>query len=326
LFSSTIIPTIGRSSLNRAVCSVLDQNNGRVDYEIIIVNDSGDPLSKQDWQDSPRVQIIETNRRNRSVARNTGAAAAKGIYLHFLDDDDWMLPGAFDDLRKLAQTNPDAGWVYGGARLVDNDSNTLIDVSPNFQGNCFIQAVAFEYIPLQASLIRVDAFFDAGGFAPLPLLLGGFEDVHLERVIASKREFAATPDVVAAIRMGESGSTTKWIGLFNQNRQSRELAIDITGAFSRMRDSAINSPSRKTYWYGQMIYYYLASVKWNIARRNLFKATSRLTFAFAGFLLSGSYILTSDFWRGLTSSHLNMIGSALLSVNARLHDPSKWNM
>lgn len=55
-----------------------------------MVNDSGRSLPYMDWQNSPHVQIIEANQHERSVARNTGAAIARGIYLHFLDDDDWM--------------------------------------------------------------------------------------------------------------------------------------------------------------------------------------------------------------------------------------------
>jgi len=53
------------------------------DFEVIIVNDSGQPLPEADWQKSKRVRIINTNRRERSVARNAGAAIARGRYLHF---------------------------------------------------------------------------------------------------------------------------------------------------------------------------------------------------------------------------------------------------
>ena len=48
------------------------------DFEVIVVNDSGQPLPDMDWQHCPRVRVIDTNRRERSVARNTGAAIAQG--------------------------------------------------------------------------------------------------------------------------------------------------------------------------------------------------------------------------------------------------------
>ena len=325
LFTSTVIPTVGRLSLARAVTSVLQQEFHHDDFEIIVVNDSGESLPYEGWHACPRVRIIETKHRERSVARNTGAAVARGTYLHFLDDDDWLLPGALEALWQTARQRPDAGWVYGGVRLVDNDGEPLIEVFPDLPDNCFIQSIAWEFAPLQSSLIHSEAFFEAGGFAPLPLLLGGFEDVHLVRLVASRREFAAAPKVVAAKRTGEAGSTTKWTGLFAQNRQSRELAIDRPGSFSRLRNSARESPTRSAYWHGQMIYYYLASVKWNLAQRRLFKAISRSAFAGAGLFASGTHLLRSDFRRGLTKPYLNRIGAGLMSVNAGLHDVSKWS-
>ena len=49
---STVIPTIGRSSLSVSIQSVLDQGLRPNDFEIIVVNDTGKPLSQADWQKS----------------------------------------------------------------------------------------------------------------------------------------------------------------------------------------------------------------------------------------------------------------------------------
>src|SRR5919108_3058002 len=94
IFCSIIIPTIGRSTLDRSVLSVLDQDFTQADFEVIVVNDSGQPLPEAGWHHSAQVHIINTNRRERSFARNSGAAIARGDYLGFLDDDDWLLQGA----------------------------------------------------------------------------------------------------------------------------------------------------------------------------------------------------------------------------------------
>ena len=80
---STIIPTVGRATLSHAVQSVIDQQLYGEEVEIIVVNDSGQPLPKMSWMDAPNLQIIDTNHRERSVARNAGAAIARGKYLHF---------------------------------------------------------------------------------------------------------------------------------------------------------------------------------------------------------------------------------------------------
>ena len=85
---SYIIPTIGRVSLQTAVKSVLDQEFSQAGVEVIVVNDSGSPLPHRSWLDLSRVRIINTNKSERSFARNSGAAVAQGKYLAFLDDDD----------------------------------------------------------------------------------------------------------------------------------------------------------------------------------------------------------------------------------------------
>ena len=48
VFSSTIIATIGRPTLSRAVGSVLGQTSD-AEFEVIVVNDSGRPLAGFDW-------------------------------------------------------------------------------------------------------------------------------------------------------------------------------------------------------------------------------------------------------------------------------------
>ena len=76
MFWSTIIPTIGRPTLARAVNTVLAQGFSMADFEIIVVNDAGKPLPPAEWQQAPNVKVVNTERRERSVARNTGAAIA----------------------------------------------------------------------------------------------------------------------------------------------------------------------------------------------------------------------------------------------------------
>ena len=166
MFVTSIIPTVGRETLRRAVYSILDQNFSKDEFELIVVNDSGSPLPDEDWQHSPLVRLVETYHRERCVARNVGAALAKGRYLHFLDDDDWMLPGALNAFWTLSQTHIDSVWLYGGTQLYDRSDKPLIKLIHNLPQNCFIQVMAGEWIPLQASLIRHDCFHSVGGLTP----------------------------------------------------------------------------------------------------------------------------------------------------------------
>jgi glycosyltransferase involved in cell wall biosynthesis len=315
MLCSTIIPTIGRPSLSVAIQSVLDQGLGSDDFEIIVINDSGKPLPQANWQKSSRIKIIDTNRRNRSIARNVGAAASQGKYLHFLDDDDWMMPGAFDELISVAEKTK-AAWVYGAFKLVDNSGTTVTEIYPDEIGNCSIQMMAWEWLPLQASFIASNAFFAVDGFASLPSLGGGFEDVHISRQISLFHDMARTEKVVTTIRIGEASSTTNYITMFDQNRHSREKTIGTHQAFYRMIASARSSPSRPNYWFGKVIYYYLASLKWNLQNKHFFTAASRGTHMLAGFALAGTRLFSSDFWHGVIRPHYPRMGTAIQEAGA----------
>jgi glycosyltransferase involved in cell wall biosynthesis len=206
MFCSTIIPTVGRPTLTRAVESVLAQSLLADSFELIVVNDSGQPLPEADWQTDERVRVIHTQRRERSVARNTGAAAANGRFLHFLDDDDWLAPGALSHLYQLAQERPSA-WLYGSTQLVDRNGRSLIQLHHRLNGNIFLPTLAGEWIPLQASLIDSRVFFNEGGFNPL---LSGPEDIDLLRRIALRHDIAGTEAIVAYMEWGSAGSTTDY--------------------------------------------------------------------------------------------------------------------
>ncbi|MGD2159307.1 MAG: glycosyltransferase family A protein [Anaerolineales bacterium] len=300
---STIIPTIGRATLSHAVQSVLDQQFDQADFEIIVVNDSGISMVYKDWQDFHNLQIIHTNRRERSVARNAGAAIAQGNYLHFLDDDDWMLPGAFHHFWELIQQKK-AAMYYGGYRFVDSRGVTLEECFPNEGGNCFIRFMSGEWQPLQASLFDARIFHSIGGFASLELLRGGDEDVDLTRRISLQADIAGVTKLVAAIRIGRSESTTNYTNLKEQSRVSREKVLHVPGAFARLRDSAISRPADLCYWQGRVAWVYLTSVLWNLQHKKPFTAASRLIYGLTSFILAGKNVISPSFWRGATRPHI----------------------
>lgn len=297
MFCSTIIPTVGRSTLARAVESVLTQTIHTSDFEIIVVNDSGNPLVKEDWQKSNQVQVVQTNRRERSVARNTGAAIARGQYLHFLDDDDWLAPDAYQHFQELSQST-DARWLYGITQVFNRRNKPTIQLKHNLHGNCFVQAMAGEWIPLQASLIERNAFFRIGGFNPL---LTGPEDIDLLRRFLLEEDAAETSNLVANVIMGEEGSTTDYDKHPQASRWAREFIIDSNKTFNRMRLSA-NDP----FWKGRMTRVYLTSVVWNLNNKRFLIAASRVTYSLTSMATAGADLLTKGFWRAIISSYASI--------------------
>ncbi len=287
LFCSTIIPTVNRSTLSRAVESVLTQDFDRAEYEVIVVNDSGMPLSAADWQFLPQVRVITTNRRERSVARNTGAAIARGKFFHFLDDDDVILPGAMLAFWECTQRS-NAVWFFGGWQTVDNNGNAVAEFFPELRGNIFPLLVSGEGLPLQASLIRSESFFAAGAFDPT--LVGG-EDRDLGRRLMLLGDIEYIPRMVARIRIGERGSTTDWTLLAEEDRLGREKALSASRAFQRLQ-----SPRFSSYWHGRVSRAYFASSVWNIRRRKFLTALGRMIM---GVYFSGVHLFRRSYWQGL---------------------------
>lgn len=93
---SIVIPVHGaRAGLGRCLASALVQSH--VSLEIVLVDDGSpcDPFSEvADLLADPRVRILRHERnKGVSAARNSGAQAARGRYVAFLDSDDEWQPG-----------------------------------------------------------------------------------------------------------------------------------------------------------------------------------------------------------------------------------------
>jgi glycosyltransferase involved in cell wall biosynthesis len=301
MFCSTIIPTVGRSSLTRAVESVLQQELDSAEFEIIVVNDSGVTLPAADWQRSERVRLLTTNRRERSVARNTGAAIARGRYLHFLDDDDWLEPGALQHLWDLANRSS-APWLYGSSQTYDRQGQPLIQLHHRLKGNCFLPAMAGEWIPFQASLVEASVFFSSGGFNPL---MTAAEDIDLLRRMTLHHEVAGSDAIVANILLGENGSTTNQERHRALRRWAREEVLNESGVFARFEESLGQLPPNELSWHGQIVRVYLTSMIWNLRRRRFWCAVSRATFVLAAAIYASSSLFSRTFWQALTRPYPN---------------------
>lgn len=294
---SYIIPTIGRASLETAVKSVLEQDFFHADVEVVVANDSGNPLPKAGWQTLPSIRIIDTNKSERSFARNSGAAVAKGKYLAFLDDDDWILPDALENFWNLANQHPNAVWLYGGIRIVDENLKTLAEINSGLNGNCFAQIMGGAWAPIQSSLIQARAFFEIGGFSPF---ITGTEDEDLCRRAAYHGEFANTPQVTACLFRGQTWNTsTNYLRAPEDVKYSRDLILSQPGVFQRLRVSAGSN-----YWHGRNLRVYLSTISWNIKRKRLFTALSRVLYSLALFALSLPRVFSRQYWSGFRAHHV----------------------
>lgn len=296
IFFSYIIPTIGRKSVTEAVQSVLTQDFAHAEFEVIVVNDSGSPLFKADWQSSPRVRIINTNKSERSFARNSGAAIAKGRYLAFLDDDDWILPGALQSFWEVANRQPNTAWLYGGIRIVDETGKIWAELNSNLSGNCFAQIMGGAWAPIQSSLIQARAFFEIGGFSPF---ICGTEDEDLCRRTAQYGEFANTSNVVACLFRGQLWSTsTNYHRASEDTKYSRDLILAKPGTFRR-----IVSSTKSAYDWGRVLRVYASTISWNLKKKRFFTAVSRLFHSLGIFVLSLPHLFSREYWEAVSADH-----------------------
>lgn len=289
---STIIATVGRSTLARAVESVLSQDCS-IDFEVIVVNDSGKPLPVEAWHHSARVTILNTNRRERCVARNAGAAIARGKYLHFLDDDDWILPNSFRELLIVARGS-NASIVYGATRVVDRDGKLLAEHHIGVDGNALVHVVCGELLPLLSNLFDSKSFFMVGGFDSRFV---GAEDWDIGRRVALLGEVVNTNFPVACLVRDQENTTTDYSRARVFNKVSADLILDEKGSFSRMLASA-----KDHYWRGKMARAYLRGAAWNLKHRKFLKAGNRAAKATV-IVFSASHVFSLAFWKSVHQDH-----------------------
>ena len=107
---SIVIPTHRRPHMvARAIASAIDVHAG-FDIEVLVIP-NGNDLTWQavagKHQHDPRIRWLYLQEGNASAARNHGLSNARGQYLRFLDDDDYLLPAAADQLRLIEQQDLD---------------------------------------------------------------------------------------------------------------------------------------------------------------------------------------------------------------------------
>lgn len=288
---SVIIPTIGRETLTRSVTSVLQQRTGH-SLEVVVANDSGKPLPFGAWQNDPRVKFIETNRVERSHARNRGAQIAQGAYFLFLDDDDWLLP---DGLEHLAVAIPSHEWILGDCQLVTRKARVLETVEFEGEGNCAVQAIAGEWLVFQSMLIHRDLFFQLGGFRPI----AAAEDREFASRLALHSDLHRVRIPVACVSRDGVPSTSVYSPETAQLYwQMRDALLDAPQTFRRLRDSA-----REPYWRGKLVRLYLNATLVNVQRGNVGKSVARMGRAIQAGLTPEALWNAPAFWRGVLRGH-----------------------
>ena len=125
---SVIIPTYKPGDyIWQCLDSLKGQTLAHDRYElIIIVNGCNEPYHSQitsylaEWPKALKATVIQTDKGGVSNARNMGIDLAKGRYVCFIDDDDWVSPSYLEGLLSVA--NGDDGMAI--ANVINLDEQT----------------------------------------------------------------------------------------------------------------------------------------------------------------------------------------------------------
>lgn len=135
---STIIPVYNAEKfLNRCLDSILNQDIEP--QEIICVDDGSTDHSLEILREYEKahdnIHVLTQKNCYAGAARNNGLAIAKGEYVHFMDADDYVLPGAYTKVYETAKTH--------SADYVKTRSKTFDMQTGNFVNNNYFSMSAF---------------------------------------------------------------------------------------------------------------------------------------------------------------------------------------
>ena len=181
-FVSVVIPTFRREVyVVEAVRSALAQAG--VEVEVIVLDDSAEGSARAGIEaiGDPRVRYVHRevpSGGNPALVRNEGLTMSRGSFLHFLDDDDILEPGALAATVGALDRTPKAGVAVGTVLPFGDDPDALHKEQAYFRAGArrlramktrfaLVATMLFETTPLVNSecTIRRACALGVGGYS-----------------------------------------------------------------------------------------------------------------------------------------------------------------
>jgi hypothetical protein len=227
---SVLVRSIDRSLLDEALASVARQTWPNVEVVVVAAKPGHRALPERCGPFAMRLVPTDLPL-HRSEAANRGLDHARGDYLLFLDDDDWLMPGHLARLAEILQRQPRARVAYTGVALTNDKGEPLgqaMDLP--FDG---IRQLAGNITPIHAVMFE-RGLCDAG--ARFDEQLDHYEDWDFWLQLARRCAFVHLPGVSAFYRIHESSGVhvdpgagnaaaakifDKWQGRWNAAQRAR---------------------------------------------------------------------------------------------------------
>lgn len=206
---TVILTTYNRPGLLAHALNSLESQSFR-DFEVVLVNDCGDPVeSLLSGFGFPITYIRQGRNQGLSAARNAGLKLARGRYVSYLDDDDIYLPEHLAVLAETFEREPHAV-VYTGVdyvnERVEGDKRIELNRRTPFAHEAYDKERLFvqNYIPVNTwahprSMLAEVGEFDTG--------LTAFEDWDMLLRLAARHPLVHVPQVTAEVHLRDAPNT-----------------------------------------------------------------------------------------------------------------------
>jgi glycosyltransferase involved in cell wall biosynthesis len=253
-FWSVMIPTYNPRSnfLEETLTSVLQQDPGPDQMQIEVVDDGSndDTASEVTRRVGAGRVIFHHESENQGLANswNRCVERARGDWVHILHQDDIVLPGFYDFLRKGAEEN-NAVAIFCRHAIANSNGHwiQLSELHRESAGQLddwHAKITAQQLIQCAAIAVRRRVYEQLGGFLPQ---LHYVPDWEMWQRIASQFPVCFEPSILACYRLHSNSATSRLRLDAADTREVREM-IDLTMTYHTSSRGRVLAKKARSWW------------------------------------------------------------------------------
>jgi glycosyltransferase involved in cell wall biosynthesis len=223
------------ATIEAAIRSVLGQTRG--DFELIVIDDGStdDTAARvEEFTGDPRVRLVRQENSGLPVARNIGIAHGTAPLVSMLDSDDLWLPNYLETMADALAANPDAGFAYTDAWIVEDETRRVLRASamayqdppdrPPAEPVAFLEELLRRNFVFTSATVRREVLEEVGAYRES---LDAAEDYELWlRIAAHGRRGVRAGDRLAVYRKRAGSLSTNDVRMMTSLRDVAYLVAE----------------------------------------------------------------------------------------------------